>query len=209
MIKSCSDSLPELPRTAGAHLQLLNLPGSHASSFSLNCCHEALALHALAVHGCHPHVQACHFRRRLSLKQLMLWDPWCHTAASQHAGSHVGQWQIAACECGLCFYCDIGIAVGQCWRSCRIQYMSVLAYVLSVLAYVLPVLAYALSVLAETVICSACTCTTAVAGDTGQSACRSTACRFAISAEMLLSNPGKLHIQCQSGPQPKLLPSCN
>ena len=118
--------------TAGAYLQLLNLPGSHAGSFLLHCRHEALALHALAVHGCHPHVQACHLRRHLSLKQVMLWDPWCHTAASQHAGSHVGQWQNATCEHGLCFYCDVGVAVGPCWRSCKIC-MSVLACVLSVL----------------------------------------------------------------------------
>ena len=67
--------------------------------------------------------------------------------------------------------------------------MSVLAYVLSVQAYVLSVQAYVLSVLAETVICRACTCTTDVAADTGPTACKSIACRFAISAKMLLSNP--------------------
>jgi hypothetical protein len=60
---------------------------------------------------------------------------------------------------------------------------------MSVLAYVLSVQAYVLSVLAETVICSACTCKTAVVTDTAQSACKSIACMFAISAKMLLSNP--------------------
>ena len=62
------------------------------------------------------------------------------------------------------------------------QYMSVLADVPSVLAYV-P------SVLAVKVVCTAGTCRIAVAADTGQSACKSIACRSAICAKMLLSNP--------------------